>query len=251
MLKQTTYVLACYFALIVSASAAAQSPVSSVPDTASQEFAAIHTALSRAADFALNSAVLSTNPVRDNQDTQYISPDRPDSHSSNLNLLQARIQPILAREGVPDALAAVIQVESAGNPLALSPKGARGIWQLMPNTARRYGLIVDAGKDERIDVEKSTASAARYLRDLYTQFGSWPLALAAYNTGEKNVERAIARSHSNNFATLSFLGYLPAETRNYVPAVLAAMGNPSTTLTFLTVSAAHPSPTFALSGPND
>lgn len=129
--------------------------------------------------------------------------------------------PILREEGVPTALAAVVLIESGGDPAALSPKGARGIWQLMPDTARRYGLLVNASQDERTDVMKSTRAAARYLRDLYRLFNNWPLALAAYNAGEDAVQGALAKAGGAGFAGIS--GRLPLETRNYVPAVLNAM----------------------------
>lgn len=149
--------------------------------------------------------------------------------SANLNNARSRlaslrpvIEPILREAGIPSELAAVVLVESGGDPMALSPKGARGLWQLMPETARRYGLIVDNTEDDRLDIEKSTHVAARYLSDLYSEFGSWPLALAAYNTGEQNLQHAIDRSRSTDFNVLSSLRLLPLETRNYVPAVLAA-----------------------------
>lgn len=149
--------------------------------------------------------------------------------SANLKNAQARltslrpvIEPILREAGIPSELAAVVLVESGGDPMALSPKGARGLWQLMPETARRYGLIVDNIEDDRLDIEKSTHVAARYLSDLYSEFGSWPLALAAYNTGEQNLQHAIDRSRSTDFNVLSSLRLLPLETRNYVPAVFAA-----------------------------
>jgi membrane-bound lytic murein transglycosylase D len=93
----------------------------------------------------------------------------------------------------------------------------------MPETARRYGLVVTPSRDERLDVERSTCAAAHYLRDLYQQFGSWPLALAAYNAGEQRVQRAVARAGIADFIQLSSLRLLPQETRNYVPAVLSAM----------------------------
>jgi membrane-bound lytic murein transglycosylase D len=133
--------------------------------------------------------------------------------------LRPLLEPILREQGVPEDLTAVVLVESGGHPEALSAKGARGLWQLMPETARRYGLIVTPAQDERLDVPKATRAAARYLRDLYAQFGAWDLALAAYNAGEQTVQRALQRS-GNNFVRLS--ASLPQETRNYVPAVLAA-----------------------------
>jgi membrane-bound lytic murein transglycosylase D len=120
---------------------------------------------------------------------------------------------------VPTDLAAIVLVESGGNPTALSPKGARGLWQLMPQTARRYGLIVDGQTDERLDISKSTRAAAEYLRDLFAQFHSWPLALAAYNAGEQAVQRAVSRTGSDTFSLAA--AALPRETQGYVPAVLA------------------------------
>jgi soluble lytic murein transglycosylase-like protein len=129
---------------------------------------------------------------------------------------------ILVEEQLPVEALSVALVESGFNPRALSPKGARGIWQLMPATARRYGLTVEAANDHRTDPEHATRAAARYLRDLYTMFGDWELALAAYNAGEGRVARAISRAGVRDFDELARRGLLPLETRNYVPAVLAA-----------------------------
>ncbi len=128
---------------------------------------------------------------------------------------------ILAEEQVPIELLAVALVESGFNPLALSPKGARGIWQLMPATAQRYGLTVEPMNDHRTSPEHSTRAAARYLRDLYRRFGDWKLALAAYNWGEDKVQRLINRTGVRDFDELARRGLLPLETRKYVPAALA------------------------------
>lgn len=135
--------------------------------------------------------------------------------------LRPTIEPILRQEGVPSELSAIVLVESGGQITALSPKGARGVWQFMPDTARRYGLAVTAERDERIELVKSTHAAARYLRDLHQQFGDWQLAFAAYNAGEHAVERAAARTGQRNFSTIQRA--LPQETRSYVPAVFNAM----------------------------
>ncbi len=135
--------------------------------------------------------------------------------------LQPVFEPVLRQEGVPQQLAAVVLVESGGWSTALSAKGARGLWQLMPDTARRYGLVVSTNRDERLNVDKSTRAAARYLRDLHEQFNDWSLVFAAYNAGEQTVQRAIDRSGTTDFSRLN--RFLPAETRSYVPAVWASL----------------------------
>ena len=135
--------------------------------------------------------------------------------------LRPILDPILSQVGIPEELTAIVVVESGGNPTALSPKGARGLWQLMPDTARRYGLTVNAGTDERLDVLKSTKAAAEYLRDLYAQFHDWQLALAAFNAGEQTVQQALVRTGGAGFSAAA--PALPAETQGYVPAVLAVL----------------------------
>ena len=136
--------------------------------------------------------------------------------------LRPVIEPILREERVPSELSAIVLVESGGQPNALSSKGARGIWQFMPGTARRYGLMVTAQHDERLNILKSTRAAARYLHDLHSQFGDWRLALAAYNAGGEVVQRAIERNRTEDFQELISRRSLPAETRKYVPAVIGA-----------------------------
>lgn len=132
------------------------------------------------------------------------------------------LERILEAEGVPAEFVAVGWVESRFDPQAVSPKGARGVWQLMPETARRYGLEVSRRRDDRADLARSTRAAARYLADLYERFGDWSLALAAYNAGAERVEAALARAPGRDFRQAR--SRLPRETQEYVPAVLNAMG---------------------------
>jgi soluble lytic murein transglycosylase-like protein len=141
---------------------------------------------------------------------------------SRFNQYYKTLAPILEQERMPVGLLSVAFVESGFNPLALSPKGARGMWQFMPATAARYGLTVEPANDHRTHVEHSTRAAARYLRDLYRQFGDWKLAIAAYNAGENRLQRIINKTGIRDFDEMSRRGLLPLETRNYVPAVMGA-----------------------------
>lgn len=139
-----------------------------------------------------------------------------------LALHEDTIRRIFAEHGLPVELTWLGLVESGFDAKARSPKGAGGIWQLMPDTARAFDLEVSSTRDERFDVEKSTRAAARYLRFLYSKLGDWSLALAAYNAGESRVQAAIAQSGTRNVWGLIEQGLLPKETQAYVPAVLAA-----------------------------
>jgi len=132
--------------------------------------------------------------------------------------LMPELRAAFAAEGVPPELAWLAEVESSLNPLARNPSGARGLFQLMPETARSLGLSTFL-PDERTDPGKSAHAAARDLRALRTRFGSWPLALAAYNAGEGRVQRALTERHAHDFAGIA--GALPGGTRMYVPEVCA------------------------------
>lgn len=194
-------------------------------------FAGWHASLSDAADRTLAAAVadkpwmktpeVAVGAVGPSSTTTVEPLVRVRAAIQRVQQLRPTIEPILRQEGVPSELSAIVLVESGGQLTALSPKGARGVWQFMPDTARRYGLAVTADRDERIEVVKSTRAAARYLRDLYQQFGDWRLAFAAYNAGEQAVEQAAARTGRRDFSALRRA--LPQETRSYVFAVLNAM----------------------------
>jgi membrane-bound lytic murein transglycosylase D len=124
------------------------------------------------------------------------------------------IESVLTRYGLPKELKYLAVIESNLKSSAVSRVGAKGPWQLMPQTARDLGLKVNRNVDERKNYYKSTRAAAAYLRDLYNELGDWLLVIAAYNTGTANVYRAIRRSGSRNFWDLE--QYLPAESRNHV-----------------------------------
>lgn len=134
------------------------------------------------------------------------------------------IQNVFRAEGLPLDLAYIPIIESGFKTTALSRASAKGPWQFMRSTAIEQGLRHDWYIDERSDPEKSTAAAAKYLKSLHDMFGDWNLVLAAYNGGMGRVQRAIKRSGREDFWALSSgTRYLPRETREYVPLILAAI----------------------------
>jgi membrane-bound lytic murein transglycosylase D len=131
------------------------------------------------------------------------------------------IQRVFREEGVPQDLIYLAQAESGFKPLALSRARARGMWQFMASRGVGYGLRRSWWVDDRQDPEKATRAAARHLKDLYNQFGDWYLAMAAYNSGPGNVQQAVRRTGYADFWELYKRNVLPAETKNYVPIILA------------------------------
>ena len=129
---------------------------------------------------------------------------------------------IFAEEGVPLDVTWLGQVESAWKVRAVSWASASGLWQFIPSTGRMYGLRQNAYIDERNSIEQATRASARHLKDLAKHYkGNWELAMAAYNTGQGNVDRAISRAGSANFWMI--YPYIAQETRNYVPNILAVI----------------------------
>jgi membrane-bound lytic murein transglycosylase D len=131
------------------------------------------------------------------------------------------VERVLREEGMPQDLIYLAQAESAFQPQAVSKAGARGMWQFMAFSGRKYGLTKNTWVDERQDPEQATRAAARYLRALYDEFGDWYLAMAAYNSGAGTIEHAVEHTGYSDFWELYHRNVLPKETQNYVPIILA------------------------------
>ena len=139
------------------------------------------------------------------------------------NFYKPIFEEALERYGLPLELRYLPVIESALRPTATSRAGAAGLWQFMIGTGKRYGLEVNTLVDERRDPIKSSEAAAHYLSDLYDMFGDWSLAIAAYNCGEGNVQKALTRTGNQEGSDFwSIYNRLPRETRGYVPAFIAA-----------------------------
>ena len=133
-----------------------------------------------------------------------------------------KYQEVLNKYDLPEELRAMAIIESALNPTAVSRAGAKGMWQFMYYTAKMYGLNINSFVDERLDPFKSADAAARYLQDAYEIFGDWNLAIASYNCGAGNVNKAIRRSGGSR-KFWDIYPFLPRETRGYVPAFVGAL----------------------------
>lgn len=136
---------------------------------------------------------------------------------ANADAMLPRIQPAFKSEGLPVALAWMAEVESSMDPAARSPVGAAGLFQLMPRTAQSLGLELSP-QDQRLIPEHNAKAAAKYLKTLHKRFGSWPLALAAYNAGEGRVSGLCRKHNTKRFDDIA--SALPNETQMYVPRVL-------------------------------
>ncbi|MCC6514807.1 MAG: transglycosylase SLT domain-containing protein [Chitinophagales bacterium] len=160
---------------------------------------------------------------------KYISYNTHEKRKEHIAKMLARakkffpiFEPILAKYGIPDEMKYLAVVESALNPFALSRVGASGPWQFMYSTALRYELNINKRVDERRDPYLACEAAAKYLSEMYALYGNWQLAIASYNCGAGNVNKAIKKAGGSlNFWDIR--GFLPAETRAYVPSFIAVV----------------------------
>jgi membrane-bound lytic murein transglycosylase D len=129
---------------------------------------------------------------------------------------------ILKEEHIPEEIVFIPLIESGFSPYACSPARAVGYWQFISSTAKRYGLKIDWWLDERRDPVKSTVAAANYFKDLYGMFGSWNLAMAAYNAGEGKILKALNRTNTDDYWSLLDTKHIRRETKDYVPKFIAA-----------------------------
>jgi membrane-bound lytic murein transglycosylase D len=167
--------------------------------------------------FALTPEVQSELVMFTKKDREFISGSVERMFADHPHVYQ-----VFHREGLPSELLAVAMVESRFIYDARSHAGAVGLWQLMPATARSFGLKVTSYHDERKDPVKATYAATGLLKELYQQFENWELALAAYNAGPSRVNRAIKLAGTRDFWTIARKGYLKNETRRFVAKVAAA-----------------------------
>lgn len=167
---------------------------------------------------------MSYNPVVRESIELYLFRRRPllSAMLSLADLYFPEIETVLDQEGLPLELKYLTIVESALNPSAVSRMGAAGLWQLMLPTARIYGLRINSLVDERLDPSKSTVAACKFLGELYRMYGDWWLAIAAYNCGPGNVNRAIKRTGGERPSFWEIYPNLPNETRRYVPLFIGA-----------------------------
>ncbi len=165
-------------------------------------------------------AVPPPNPTFKQEQEIWVKKVAPRPWPKNAAELVPKLKPIFASEHVPEELVWLAEVESGFDRVAESPVGALGMFQLMPATAKQFGLSLWPF-DERKQTEPAARAAAKLLHQLYTQFGDWRLAVAAYNCGEGRVGKTLARYGAKSYARIAT--HLPAETQMYVPKVEATI----------------------------
>ncbi len=185
-------------------------------------FLSYHIRVNKPIDFCGEPVELDNHDARERMEKEMLLTlwDRPQvilwiKRSSRYLLL---IEEMLKEKKMPEDLKYIPVVESGLRPHSGSPKGAMGFWQFVAATGQKYGLKIDSEKDERRNVFKSTEAAILYFKELYDTFGSWTLAVAAYNMGEQGLQAEMLAQGSNNYYDL----YLPLETQRYVFRIISA-----------------------------
>jgi membrane-bound lytic murein transglycosylase D len=162
-----------------------------------------------------------SNPPAEKEREIWITRIKQRSYPENAKPYLPRLKALFTSEDVPPELVWLAEVESSFDPRVRSPAGATGLFQLMPATARRYGLRTTWPWDDRLKLEPSARAAAQYLRYLHRRFNDWRLALAAYNAGEGTVQTLLTRYKGHTYDSIA--GHLPAETQMYVPKIEATL----------------------------
>ena len=210
-----------YFPPDPRSDSATQAPLTPAPSTSSGQ------ALSRKGrgGYTYDDLPVIVNPAveRNIHYFQNVIHDRFQEWLTRFYAYRPLVEQIFVEVGLPKELIYLSLVESGFNPRAYSRARASGPWQFIKSTGRLYGLSVNWYVDERRDPIKSTVAAAVHLRDLYDTFGSWPLALAAYNAGAGKISRAIKKTGTRDFWRIARTRYIRRETRQYVPRFMAAM----------------------------
>ncbi|MDT7043644.1 lytic transglycosylase domain-containing protein [Candidatus Nitronereus thalassa] len=168
------------------------------------------------------SLILNPSVERNIRYFQTVIPERFQEWLDRFSKYKPVVDQFFAELGLPRELVYLSIIESGFNPRAYSRARAAGPWQFMKGTGKTYGLRVNWYLDERRDPIKSSVAAAQHLRDLYDRFGSWPLALAAYNAGAGKISRAIRKSGTRDYWKIRRTRYIRRETREYVPKFMAA-----------------------------
>ncbi len=214
-------VLAVIFKLNICSTETKKIPVKTTTNT-HQILRYIYTVNDAANDYSFADEALPQNDAKVNRKLRVIM-KKHDYKNIQSNILHVKaekwfpvIEPILKRYGIPDDFKYLPLVES-GLKEGISPKGAAGLWQFMPGTARTYGLKVNKGKDERLNIRKATIAACRYIKDLHDEFKSWTLAAAAYNNGSIKLAKAMRAQKKVNY----FRMHLNKETGSYVYNLVA------------------------------
>lgn len=220
------FALGCLAALIGGCSTVSrQAPLSAGPGGQHPGLAASLPALAESSQPPKYRLIIPDHPSIDSWTIAY-SEKNPKSFQTLLDRAEAYVIPaqrIFAAQGLPEDLVYVALVESGFSPTAQSHANAVGMWQFIASTGKRFGLQQNEWVDERRHPFKAAQAAAEYLSHLYDLFGCWSLALAAYNCGENRVQATLDETGLKTFWELRDLGYLPAETRDYVPKVMAAI----------------------------